>query len=81
MLLEEIIRHNRKDRIMKQADIKNLSTDDLREQLAESTELIGKLKMNHSVSPLENPKQITVARKTIARLNTEIRKRELQEAK
>lgn len=66
---------------MKQADIKNLSTEDLREQLAESTELIGKLKMNHAVSPLENPKQITVARKTIARLNTEIRKRELQEAK
>lgn len=66
---------------MKQADIKNLSTEDLREQLAESTELMGKLKMNHAVSPLENPKQITVARKTIARLNTEIRKRELQEAK
>lgn len=66
---------------MKQADIKNLSTEDLREQLAESTEFIGKLKMNHAVSPLENPKQITVARKTIARLNTEIRKRELQEAK
>ncbi|MDB9774783.1 50S ribosomal protein L29 [Vicingaceae bacterium] len=66
---------------MKQVDIKNLSTDDLREQLAESSELISKLKMSHAVSPLENPKQITVARKTIARLNTEIRKRELQEAK
>tara|TARA_R110002049_G_scaffold140720_6_gene301910 strand:- start:2749 stop:2949 length:201 start_codon:yes stop_codon:yes gene_type:complete len=66
---------------MKQVDIKNLSTDDLREQLAENSELISKLKMSHAVSPLENPKQITVARKTIARLYTEIRKRELQEAK
>lgn len=62
---------------MKQEDIKNLSNDDLAENLAEQCELITKLKMNHAVSPLENPKQIAVVRKTVARLNTEIRKREL----
>ena len=66
---------------MKQADIKNLTVDDLQENLAENTALISKLKMNHAVSPLENPKQITSVRKTIARLKTEIRKRELSEAK
>ena len=66
---------------MKQADIKNLTVDDLNENLAENTALISKLKMNHAVSPLENPKQITSVRKTIARLKTEIRKRELSEAK
>ena len=62
---------------MKQVDIKNLSDDDLQENLAEQTELLAKLKMNHAVSPLENPKQISAVRKTIARLKTEIRKREL----
>ena len=62
---------------MKQTDITNLSADDLQENLAEQSELLAKLKMNHAVSPLENPMQIGVARKSVARLKTEIRKREL----
>tara|TARA_B100000508_G_C11326070_1_gene211901 strand:+ start:209 stop:406 length:198 start_codon:yes stop_codon:yes gene_type:complete len=65
---------------MKQLDIKNLSMDDLQENLAQQSDLLAKLKMNHAVSPLENPKQIGVARKTVARLKTEIRKRELAES-
>jgi len=65
---------------MKQTDIKNLSADDLQENLAEQSELFAKLKMNHAVSPLENPMQIGVARKTVARLKTEIRKRELTQS-
>lgn len=66
---------------MKQEDIRNLSIDDLNENLAEQSELASKLKMNHAVSPLENPKQIASVRKTIARLKTELRKRELEGAK
>ena len=65
---------------MKQTDIKNLSVDDLNENLAEHSELLAKLKMNHSVSPLENPMQIGTARRTVARLKTEIRKRQLTQA-
>ncbi|MDB4060442.1 50S ribosomal protein L29 [Vicingaceae bacterium] len=65
---------------MKQTDIKNLSVDDLNENLAEHSELLAKLKMNHSVSPLENPMQIGSARRTVARLKTEIRKRQLTQA-
>ena len=64
---------------MKQIDIKDLSTDDLTEKLLEQKETLIKLKMNHAVSPLENPKQLGVIRKTIARVKTELRKRELQE--
>jgi large subunit ribosomal protein L29 len=37
-----------------------------------------KLKLNHAVSPLENPHKITDYRKTIARLRTEIRNRQLE---
>lgn len=62
---------------MKQEDIKNLSADDLQENLAQESAQLDKLRMNHSVSPLENPKQIKEARRTVARLKTEIRKREL----
>ncbi len=65
---------------MKQEDIRNLSLDDLNENLASQSDVYTKLKMNHAVSPLENPKQITGVKKTIARLKTELRKRELQGA-
>jgi len=63
---------------MKQIDIKDLSVEDLTEKFTEQKEVLTKLKLNHSVSPLENPMQIKVVRKTIARLNTELRKRQLQ---
>ena len=64
---------------MKQIDIKDLSTEDLTEKLLEQKELLVKLKMNHVVSPLENPKQLGGIRRTIARVKTELRKRDLQE--
>lgn len=66
---------------MKQLDIKDLSTDDLNEKLLEQKELLIKLRMSHAVSPLENPKQMGMIRKTIARVKTELRKREVQEVK
>jgi len=62
---------------MKQIDIKDLSGDDLQENLVDQSELLTKLKMNHAVSPLENPSQIKLVRRAVARLKTEIRKREL----
>ena len=63
---------------MKQIDIKDMSSDDLTEKLLEQKALLAKLRMSHAVSPLENPKQLTGIRKTIARLKTELKKRELQ---
>jgi len=35
------------------------------------------MKLNHAVSPLENPMKIKYFRKLIARLNTEIKRREI----
>lgn len=66
---------------MKQVDIQDLSVDDLVEKLQEQKSVLGKFKLSHAVSPLENPMQIGGVRKTIARLSTELRKRELQEQK
>ena len=57
---------------MKQADIKALSLEELKEKIASESKALEKLKFAHSVSPLENPMQIKELRKTIARLNTEL---------
>lgn len=63
---------------MKQSVITELSNDDLIERIEEESKQLNKLKLNHAVSPLENPQKIMVYRKTMARLKTELRKRQLE---
>ena len=63
---------------MKQQEIVKLSEEDLKVKIDGLTDQLTKMKLTHSVSPLENPIQIKVIRKTIARLNTELTKRKLQ---
>ena len=63
---------------MKQQVIKELSTSDMIERLAEEKERLTKLRLSHAVSPLENPQVIKETRRTIARLYTELRRRELE---
>lgn len=58
---------------MKMKELKDLDVKSLNEKL--ETEVA--LKLNHTISPLENPSQIKAARRDIARLKTEIRQREL----
>jgi len=60
---------------MKQEEIAKLSLEDVKERLADFREQLGKMKLNHKISPLENPMVIRNARKTVARLNTELSKR------
>ena len=62
---------------MKQSVIKEMAPNELKERLDEETARLEKMRVSHLVSPLENPKQITFARKTIARIHTELRNREL----
>ena len=62
---------------MKTAEVKELTTAEIQERLQTEKENLVRMKLNHSISPLDNPLQIKVARKTIARLATELRKREL----
>jgi large subunit ribosomal protein L29 len=65
---------------MKQSVIREMTTNELEDLLDQEQIRIEKMKVNHMVSPLENPKQLTFARKTIARIQTELRSRELNEA-
>jgi len=62
-------------------DIKELTTDELWEKVKNEKSRYKKLRFNHEVSPLDNPKMLKELRKDIARLMTEIRERELREEK
>lgn len=62
---------------MKKEEIKEMSTADLKERLAQMENDYLQLKVNHSVSPLDSPAKITHDRRMIARVKTELRQREL----
>ncbi|MFN4234005.1 MAG: 50S ribosomal protein L29 [Bacteroidia bacterium] len=62
---------------MKASVIRELTDAELQQKLAEETANLNRLVMNHAVSPIENPLSIRTTRKTVARIRTEIRKREL----
>ena len=62
---------------MKKEEIKELSTADLKERLAQLEKEYLQQKINHAVSPLDNPAKITADRRMIARVKTELRMREL----
>jgi len=64
---------------MKYTEVKKLATAELAERLAEEKANYMSMKLTHSLSPLENPMQIKVARKNIARLSTELSTRSTEE--
>ena len=63
---------------MKQEEITKLSLNDVQDHISNLSERLMKMKLAHSVAPMENPIQIRDMRKTIARLKTELTKREAQ---
>ena len=58
---------------MEQKAIRELTSAEILERMDEEKRQLTKLKLNHAVSPLENPNKIKAYRKTIARLETELR--------
>jgi len=63
---------------MKQQEILKLSIEDVKTQISNMTEKLSKMKLTHGVAPLENPLQIKHTRRAIARLKTELKKREVE---
>lgn len=63
---------------MKQSEIRELSVTELEEKLGEFKKRYADLKMAHAITPLDNPLQIRGVRRTVAKLATELTKRELQ---
>jgi len=63
---------------MKNAEIKGLTVAELTEKIKAEREALRKIKFAHKVSSIENPMKISETRKLIAKLNTELRAKELQ---
>ncbi|MEM7162245.1 MAG: 50S ribosomal protein L29 [Bacteroidota bacterium] len=63
---------------MKYAEIKDLALAEIMEKLELERESLAKLKLNHAISPLENPRILGERRRNVARLLTEVRRRELE---
>ena len=64
---------------MKSSEIRELTAEELTERLESEENMMVRMKMNHAVSPLDNPNKIVETRKNIARLKTEMRTRQNQE--
>lgn len=60
---------------MKQAEIKELSTKELIERVDTEKESLTRMKLNHAITPLENPNKIKESKRTIARIKTELSRR------
>lgn len=64
---------------MKTKEVKELTNKEIQERLEADKDILNRMKLNHSISPLDNPMQIKVARRSIAKLNTELRQREINQ--
>lgn len=62
---------------MKIAEIRELSTAELKERVEADVTRYAQMKMNHAISPLENPELLKKMRRDIARMKGELRSREL----
>ncbi len=60
---------------MKTSEIKEFTTADLLERIETEKGNLVKMKLNHAVSPLENPGKIKESRRDIARMLTILRQR------
>jgi large subunit ribosomal protein L29 len=62
---------------MKTSEIRELSTSDLLERIDTERTLLVRMKLNHAITPLDNPQKVKDVKLTIARLLTEMRTREM----
>lgn len=64
---------------MKVTEIKELTNKEIVERLEIENQNLVRLRLNHAVSPLENPNKLKESKQKIARLKTILRERELNE--
>ena len=63
---------------MKNKELRELTEKELQDRLEQAEKDYLQLKIQHSISPLDNPAKITLDRRDIARMKTELRARELK---
>jgi len=64
---------------MKTAEIRELTVKELIERIDTEKTNLNRTKMNHVISPLDNPIQLRHTRRLIAKLQTELKKRQLSD--
>ena len=60
---------------MKNTELIELTNKELNERLDNEKDYLLRLRLNHAISPLDNPMKIKESRRNIARIMTEINKR------
>ena len=64
---------------MKASELKELTLKELEEKIENEQSLLAKQKLNHAVSPLDNPQKIKETRRNVARLLTVLRQKQSSE--
>jgi large subunit ribosomal protein L29 len=64
---------------VKNSEILELTDQELMERLDNEKDYLSRLKLNHAISPLDNPNKLTEARRSVARLFTEVNRRKIDE--
>jgi len=64
---------------MKTSEIRELSTPDIIERIDTERTMLVRMKLNHAITPMDNPQKMKEIKLTISRLLTELRSRELKE--
>jgi large subunit ribosomal protein L29 len=62
---------------MKTSEIRELTSKEIMERMQTEQESLVRMRLNHSVSPLDNPMKIRESRRNIARMKTILRSREV----
>ena len=62
---------------MKIKEVRELETNDLVERIDAEVAKYNQIKLNHAITPMENPSEIKATRRDIARMKTVLREREL----
>jgi large subunit ribosomal protein L29 len=62
---------------MKNSEINALTESEINERIVAEQENLTKLRFAHAISPIENPNKIRETKKTIARLKTFLRAKQL----
>ena len=60
---------------MKSSEILELSDKELQERLDKEKDYLTRLRLNHAISPLDNPNKIVETRRNVARMMTEMTRR------
>jgi len=64
---------------MKTSEIKEMSPQEIEERIDTLGQELVRMKLNHTISPLENPMKIQHTRRDIARMKTILRQKQLNE--